>query len=100
DALATFVYPDAALPITDDAWLRGVNRSEAQFAVAMSQSNIEAFKEGRTVALANGERRTIIGTTADAYKLQLFVKLDGAAMNADLVGYPHRIEFADKQRSF
>ncbi|WP_431274095.1 hypothetical protein ACQ858_18755 [Variovorax ureilyticus] len=100
DALATFVYPDAALPITDDAWLRGVNRSEPQFAVAMSQPNIEAFKEGRTVVLANGERRIIIGTTADVYKLQLFVKLDGAVMNADLVGYPHRIAFADEQGAF
>lgn len=94
DAVNGFVYPDAALPLSDETWLRGVGRTEPKLAITASPSNIDAFEVGRTVVVADGERRTIVGAVVDSYKLRLVVELDGAALQADLVGYPHRIMFA------
>jgi peptidoglycan/LPS O-acetylase OafA/YrhL len=76
--------------ITDDHWNAGILRTEPAFVVRGTARSIEAFAVGKKIKLADGEIRVVrLAQKLDSY---LNVYLDGAPLDAEKVGFPHRIE--------
>lgn len=77
---------------TNAYWSNGSWRASAGVSVAATSQNIDAFKVGTRVLLADGQVRTVTSVKPASGALTVF--MDGAVLDGALVGYPKKLSVA------
>lgn len=78
---------------TNHEWLNGSWRASAGVSVQATAANLAAFKVGATVALANGQTRTITAVKVVGANLSVF--MDGPVLDGAAIGYPNKLSVVD-----
>ncbi len=80
--------------ITDVNWVRGISRKSAGFFVATNPENEKEFLVERVVRLADGQEREIL--RVDKNESYLYITVSGDTLDAEKVGFPHKIVVLEK----
>lgn len=76
--------------LTDKTWLNGVARGWSGFFVSKSPKALETYVSGAILRMADGRLKVVTKTESNGNYLNVF--LDGAPIDGNVNGYPHRIE--------
>lgn len=78
-------------PHSDQNWVEGVARGwAAAFFLKRTPEHLKAAQGASSVLLGNGEVRMI--QRVDITEATLIIQLEGAPLNGELVGFPHKME--------
>ena len=77
---------------TNSYWANGSWRASAGVSVAATSQNLDAFKVGTRVLLADGQVRTVTSVKPASGALTVF--MDGAVLDGAKVGYPKKLSVA------
>jgi len=85
---------DDSFFLTDENWVRGVNRRWAGFLLPNNSKFLDEYKVGKLVKFANGESREITQVTPAGRYLNVY--LNGESLDPEVVGLPTKFIVMDK----